>query len=559
MQWLHSIASLLPLLAALSPLIGAITVLMMARRSELLRPMALANSIVTVLLIGTALWQFDPHRHDSRGRAAARQMESDVSLHRDASPGIDDRLSVGFDGLAGWPALLVAFSVWSAMCPPGQTDGRSFSIQAFWLFVCESCLIGSFMAGDAIVSLLLLEAALFPICFVMGSYGTEAQRGAATKLWAYQLVGCGLSLLGTTMLAVSRPWMQSDLSVRHHSLSFDATTLGDSLQLLLPRSETAVLVWSHLAPWCVPLILLGMAVRLPLFPFHGWYRSAVLNAPAGVAAVIVVALPTAALNGWLKTGMPVFATHSSPLTLMAGVLAMAGTLHAGIMVQRFRSLKELVATAAAGMFCLSSLNLGMPTRSGVFGAWLTVISQGAAVAAACLAIGDAETTSGERDLKPGEERSFRRPRRAALLAVLLLCWMGVPFLGGLTGSILVLSSSLSWGILAASIAIGATLLTAIAVLRAIVGILAQGGARPKPDVLSPGPIDESDLSWNELMQVVPFLAFLVVVTLAPSLIMRSCEPTLSRLLQQAERTELRESSTGASDASHCAEATASTK
>ncbi len=567
MHWLTLAAEMLPFMATISPLIGVLSVAVASRQSTLLvRPVAISNASLTCLLLATAVWNYDPHRVDQRGRADVSQMkvslgwlaESQAADPADKSParrGIDVRLSFGIDGLTLWPAVWLALAVWAAVLIPGPRVGESFVAYFVAMFLSEACLLASLTSRDAIVSLIAFEMSLPALYFLIGRWGEQNRRTTAGRFLIHQLVGCGLTLLGTTLIAVSWPWVRSDFDVRRSPLFFDTLGLVEGLQTMVTRNEVALQLWSDLAPWGCVLLVLGLAIRLPAFPFQAWYVTTLEEAPAGVAGLVAIALPQVAFCGWVRFAMPLFVEQAVELSRLLGVVASVGALHAGLRAIAQCDLKRLVAALSMGWLALALLAMRLPAREGLTGAWLLVQSQGLAVAGLFLLVGRLQSRLGSREADVMEGLAFTQPRLATMLIALLVC-SGTMACCSAAGSVLVLSM-LTWesaSLVACGIA--ASLLLICSMIATVQRVLfgrapsSQNASRPTPphesttrslsgtaDRLprSTQPEDRADLALHEFIALAPFVVLSAWLALVPAVVLDRAEPTLSLLLERTER------------------------
>jgi len=577
MRLLMLAAEILPFMATISPLIGAASVAVVSRLNPLLaRPTALSNAVLTFMLLGVSAWHYDPNRVDHRGRFDVSQMEvsfgwlaeSPSVANADESHlrrGIDVRLSFGFDGLTLWPAVWIALAVWVAVLIPGTRVSESASAYCIALLFGEGCLLASLTSRDAVTSLVSFEMSLPVLYFLIGRWGGRERRMAAGRFLIYQLVGCGLTLLGTTLIAVSWPWVRSDFDVRRSPLVFDSSGLVEGLQAMVARNEVAVQLWSDLAPWGYVLLVLGLAIRLPAFPFQAWYVTTLEAAPAGVSGLVAIALPQVAFCGWVRFAMPLFVEQAVELSWLLGVAASVGALHAGLRAVSQSNLRQLAAALSMGWLALALLAMRLPSREGLAGAWLLIQSQGLAVAGLFSFVGLLHSKFGDREPDAIESLAFQRPRMASML-IALLVGSGAMSFGCGAGSLLALSL-LTWeNVPFAACGIAVTLLLLWSMFATLQRALFGRGASLK-DVAqltqsrqaterlaiaqrSSNVADASvsstalqrfdDLALQEFIALTPFVLLLTWLTLAPAFVLERGESTLSHLLKHSERrTEMK--------------------
>ena len=139
MNWLNSLKDQLPLLLVLSPVIGFVISLAAAKTErDLIRPLAVSNSICTLLILAGVVWQFELESADIR--AAIRLVKNEDSDGNQAANSLDavhellnkqraEKIRHQFfsvDGINLWPTLvlivLTSVVVWLAKKSAGDSS-----------------------------------------------------------------------------------------------------------------------------------------------------------------------------------------------------------------------------------------------------------------------------------------------------------------------------------------------------------------------------------------------------------------------------------------------------
>ena len=579
MNWLTMAVELLPFLATISPLLGAAGVVVVSRwNAAWTRASACTSATLTIVLLGAVVGNFDSHRVDERGRTEVSQMVtsfdglaqssparvSRTQAHRSAAPmsdalklgedenderaaprGINVRLAFGVDGVILWPAVWIALATLIALSLPGNTAAATSSAYSIALLIAEAGLLGSLTARDLIVSMLSCEVALPALYFLIGRWGGAERRKAAERLLNFQHLGCGLTLLGTTLIAVSWPWVRSDFDVRRSPLTFDLLDVVDGLRSMVSRNEVAVEVWSDVAPWACLLLGLGFILRFPAFPFQRWYTHALEEASTGVACLLAIGLPQVAFCGWVRFAMPLFREEAIELSTLLGAIAAVGAIHAGLKAASQSDLKKLAAALSMGQLALALLALRLPLREGLTGAWLLVQSQGWVTIGLMLFVGFAQTRSQRGEVETIEGLAFDQPKRAVLL-VLLLAASGMMACPSGAGVLLALSQ-LTWEATPyAACGIATWLLLSWSLLVTAQRILFGRERSSTATPLRFGTVVHSkdstadsieitrDLELREFCVTLPLVLLVAWLTLAPQVILQTGDSTWSHLLQSNE-------------------------
>jgi len=546
MPWLHYSHDVLPLLSVLSPLIGVITTVVVSRSNRtLVRPMALSNTAMTLFIVGTIAWM--PNSTGRVGLEPSRSTSTAPGINWLASSaagtdspaiskvtGISVRICFASDGLSAWPALLLSVTIWGSICTLGRQDGHSYSLQCIGLMASQSLLLGSFFATDAIVAMFFLEAALIPIYLLLGACGDDVRRPVSSRWWIWQAIGCSSSLIGITLLAVSRPWMTSDIAARA-GLTFDARVIADSIRQSLAQSETAWHLWGQLAPWAAAFLLLGLLIRLPIYPFQSWYQSSLTAAPYGTSAMIAVAFPLVALTTWLRFGLPLFGFNNSALATLLGLFSLAGALQTSFSLRAQTDLKQIVASFSSILLSIVGIGLSAQMRDGVRGAWLLVLSQAAIVATAMLIVQMVETRFGTRDLRRLSRQMTTAPQLIAVVSLLIFGWAGVPAIVAYSAIYLQLSAMTGslWLIAGASAALAMLAWSAVSMLSQVMAANTTLAPAESNDARQSATKDLAILR-SEACALLPIMALTILFSVAPTFVLGRCEPTLQKLFGRVD-------------------------
>jgi NADH-quinone oxidoreductase subunit M len=548
MRWPRLTAEVLPLLTIISPLIGLTTTLVMSRWNQLLvRPMALSNSAMTLLFAAATLWfhslpesaPLEQGRiHERPGIAwLAERGVAPADTKLAMITGMHVRLEFQSDGFSAWTSLLLSLVVWSILCLPGGFKGASFSSGSALLMISQALLLASCFSTDALTALVLMEISILPVAALVAQFGDDGRRSAAGSCWMWQMTGCSLSLLGITLLGVSQPWMQSDLVPTRGAALFEMAQLTTSVRQLLARSETAWQLWSFLAPWSASLLLLGFLIRLPTFPFMGWYQSILISAPAEISALIAAIFPLTAFSGWVRLGMPLFSDDRIVASIL-GAASLLGLLQAVFSLQSETDMKRFLANFSSAMLCLAGLGLCFQSQDAVRGAWFLILNQGLTVACGMLIVQMLDSRRLPRDLAQWSNARSSSTSMKRVVVILLATGLGVPALGGLAGMILQLSaaSGIAMGMIAGlSIAL---LAMSTAVLKLVALVLSSSKTPTATSPVRSGESHRMDLGVVELAAFLPLLLVLIALNLAPTLMTRTCDSAIQRLFRHSDQRTL---------------------
>jgi len=357
-------------------------------------------------------------------------------------PTLNMHYLLGVDGISA-PLLpltaLLNVCVIAASWNSVHTLPRLYFALLLWL---ESATLGVFCALDLGLFFLFWELTLPPLYFLISLWGTGPQRRhAATQYTLTMLAGGVPLLLGIVLLALDNA--RETAMDTPAGLSFDYFTL---LEAPLPlAAQSAVFL----------LLLLGFAVKAPLFPFHVWLPAVAMEGPVGVTALLTGL--KLGLYGIIRFAVPLApqaAQHWSGLLTGLGVL---GALYGALLALRQTNLRRMLAFSSVSHVGLVLVGVSAFNIQGIQGAVLQLFNFGIAAGGVFLMAGFLQHRLGSTDLASlgGAARSM--PLLASLLFTLGMADIGVPGTNGFAAEHLIVV-----GAFRAHIGVGlATLLAAI--------------------------------------------------------------------------------------------------
>ncbi|HEY0720067.1 MAG TPA: NADH-quinone oxidoreductase subunit M [Gammaproteobacteria bacterium] len=198
--------------------------------------------------------------------------------------------------------------------------------------------------------------------YLLWRWATTPERGMALlRFYQFQGTGLLLLLLGTLMLA----WHYADTAGHW---SFELTEL------------TQASFQGPLATLIFFLLFYGLAIRSPLFPFHGWlplvaHRGNVAIAPAFLLGVKV------GLYGMVRFVFPILPQAVVEWHGYAVAFAVAGVFYAAFLAFQQQNLRRLMAFAVVSHTSLAVIGLFALHKSALQGALLLAVNFGLAATA----------------------------------------------------------------------------------------------------------------------------------------------------------------------------------
>jgi NADH-quinone oxidoreductase subunit M len=261
--------------------------------------------------------------------------------------------------------------------------------------------------------------------------------------------------------------------------------------------------------WAALAFLFAFAVKVPVFPLHGWLSDTFSEAPIALAMVVAGKL---GLYSMLRFHIGLFPAQARAAAPYLIALAVIGVLYGACLALVQRDFWRLIAFAAVSHLGLIVLGIYGFTFIGSTGAVYQILSHEVVDAALFVLLGALYDRYATSQINGYGGLAAKLPRTAAHFVLIALAMIGLPILNSFIGEFLILSStftgvSRSWAI-AASIGV----ILSAAYMLSLVQRLFYG---PQSDMIVARPAD--DLHVRELAVLCPIVALTLVMGVVPSI------------------------------------------
>ncbi|NLT53135.1 MAG: NADH-quinone oxidoreductase subunit M [Actinomycetales bacterium] len=520
-ELLDGLGWLLPVIVGV-PLATAVLLLTWRTLSD--RAAALVGAVVaTAVAVGAVL----------AALAAAPFDPAGYGLEVDGSwiPALGVRFHLGLDGISVplvlLTALLALLVCWHLVRSDAAPARRGLTA---CVLAVEGGAMGTFTALDLILFFVAFETVLVPMWFVIANWGDdtqperstasgatlpggpEARRDAANRFILFTALGSAVMLLGLLLVA----------------LRTGTTDLVELTERSGAGMSTGVQVVAAV------LIVLGLAVKAPMWPLHTWLPPAHTIAPTGGSVLLAGVLLKMGTYGLARLALPVLPDGMREIAPVLGALGVAGILWGGLACLAERDLKRLVAFSSVAHMGFVLLGIASMTPQGLQGALFANIAHGLITGVLFLVAGAVKDRYHTTDLVLlGSGLRDRLPRLGWLLAFGAVAGLGLPGLAGFWGEILAVVGS--WrgedalAGLARPLAVLATVGTVIAaayLLRVL--FLLWHGPRLLPGTHAT--TTEVDATGSEVAVVMPLVLATLALGLLPWLLLDVTGPAVRVLL-----------------------------
>ena len=476
----------------LVPLVGAAFVSLAPPQQA--RFFALGYTLLSAL-VALALW-----RDFDTAASGLQLVERHVWI-----PAIGAEYLVGLDGLSLLLVLLTALVVPFALLAQPASRG----LCALILFT-QAALYGAFTAQNFVLWFLFYEMSLIPAFLLIKIWGGENRDRAATKFFLYTFLGSVAMLLAFLGIYFARG-------------TFDFAQLAQLGQTGLLNGNAA---WFAFAG-----IFLGLAVKVPLFPFHTWLPDAYEAAPINVSMILTGLLSKMGVYGFIRLLLPLFPREIQILGPWLLGLAVCSIVFSALAAWAQTDLKRMVAYLSINHlgYCLLALfAIGasaapstVDTQTALSGVFLQIFNHGLTAAALFYFVGLLEQRRGARGLNNFGGLMQRTPLLCGWMSVAMFSSLGLPGLNGFIGEFLIFKGSLALAPIFTAVAVLGLLFTAIVFLRAMQALFSGP--------LAPSCTAFPDLRRGELLVIVPLSLLMLALGLAPQLLLHLFNTTVAQM------------------------------
>ncbi|HWQ91090.1 MAG TPA: NADH-quinone oxidoreductase subunit M, partial [Clostridia bacterium] len=323
----------------LTPLLGGIIVMGLGEgRRNLARGIALATCFLTLVFSLFLVSRFDSSSGAFQFIERFEWIQS-LRIH----------YHVAADGLSLLLLLLSAIVVPMAMLASWNIRNQPQLYFGLMLLL-QAGLFGTFTALSFFHWFLFWELSLIPAFFLIKLWGGPMRSSAATQFFVYTMAGSVALLLAFLALYLATG-------------TFDFLELAEMARngTLIPALSDK-LGWRDLTTrWLVVIIFagafLGLAVKVPLIPFHTWLPATYSEASSGTTMVLTGLMSKMGVYGFIRILLPIFPeTTRWVLTPLLALAVLTIVMSAGAALAQ-RDLKRVLAYSSINHlgYCLLGL------------------------------------------------------------------------------------------------------------------------------------------------------------------------------------------------------------
>ena len=416
------------------PVVGAILIAFLpGLSSRAIKRLAAIFTFAALALSIVAFANFDK----SLAAAGVIQFEEKLSW----IPAINAFYHLGVDGLSLPLMILMTFLGFLVVLISWKIDLRPREYFA-WLLLLETSILGVFCSLDLLLFFLFWEIEIIPMYFLISIWGTGRREYSAIKYVIFTLFGSAFMLAGILSLYFTTGSL-SMLEIASGGL--------EPLRAVIPLAAIFF------------FLLIGFAVKLPVFPLHTWLPDAHTDAPTAVSVVLAGALLKMGGYGMIRLCVTIFPEVAKTYAPILIVLAVVNVLYGAAVTLRQTDVKRLIAYSSISHMGYVLLGIFALGQVSLVGASLQMFSHGIITGLLFAMAGLIIHNVKERDLRKLGGLVRQIPIIAVVFSVAGLASLGLPTTSGFAAEFLVFIGSFS-----STIVPGIQVYTILAVLGVVI-------------------------------------------------------------------------------------------
>ncbi|HEV8062226.1 MAG TPA: NADH-quinone oxidoreductase subunit M [Gemmataceae bacterium] len=529
-------------LLLLVPLCGAVCVAMLGpKRIPAIRWVSLAATLLNLVLAFIVAMHFIDIR-DIANRKLLWTFEPEFTTVVDILPfgSTAVQFFIGVDGLNIWLIVLTALLMVPAVLVSWNSKNTLVRTNEFyaWLLALETAMIGVFLAFDIILFYVFFELTLVPLFFLIGIWGGPERRHAARKFFIYTFAGSMITFLGL-LGVVAFCHFQANV------LTFSIPQLIETANIKFREGDPMVLVVEY---WVFLAMMVGFAIKVPLFPVHTWLPLAHVEAPTAGSVLLAGVLLKIGAYGFLRLCIPL--APDAALSVGApliGWLSVIGIIYGALCAMAQEDIKKLVAYSSVSHLGFCLLGMFALNVSGLTGSMMQMLNHGLSTGALFLLVGMLYDRYHTRQMDEYGGMAARLKLLSLFMVFVCMSSAGLPGLNGFVSEFLIFVGAFAHRPILAILASSGVVLGAWYLLRLLYRVFFG----PLKEPVHEGHEPIHDLNAREIAALAPILILCIVLGVYPQIVMMSMERDINVVVRiagaaknRAAKTELAEKAAG---------------
>ena len=263
--------------------------------------------------------------------------------------------------------------------------------------------------------------------------------------------------------------------------------------------------------------VIGISIKMALFPMHTWLPGAYSNAPSAVSALIAATTTKVAAYVLIRVMFfvfePRFSIEMIPVTTVLSWMGAVAMILGSVMAIAQSDFKRMLAYSSVAQIGYIVLGIGLANANGFTGGILHLVNHAFMKGGLFLVAGAIVYRTGLREIREFRGLSLKMPVTAATFTVCTFAMIGIPPTGGFFSKLYLILGAIDAG---HWVFVGVIVLSSVLALAYLANVLRYiyfpkeataggGGGQPVPEA-----IKRDEVPWTMLG---PMLAITAVIVL----------------------------------------------
>lgn len=285
-----------------------------------------------------------------------------------------------------------------------------------YFFLIEILLINFFLVTNLLLFYIYFEAILIPMFLIILIWGSRKRKIHASYLFFF------FTLVGSLFMILGILWLYLYIGELNIQI----------LQYIILSKEHQLILWL--------LFFIAFAVKVPIYPVHGWLPEAHVEAPTGGSIILAGVLLKLGLYGMLRVLTVLFPIANIYYTPLVLTLSFISVIFISIIILQQIDLKKIIAYSSIAHMNLVVVGIFSNNIYGIEGAIYTMLSHGLISSMLFFCIGILYDRYGERNLLYYNNVAQIMPYFSFFFFIGMIANLGMPGTSSFVGEFLILLS-----------------------------------------------------------------------------------------------------------------------
>jgi len=374
----------------------------------------------------------------------------------------------------------------------------------FMLFLLlELGMLGVFAAENLILFFIFFEITLIPMFFLIGKWGYHEKEKAAYSFLIYN--GLGSAVLLIVIMVLFAKARTANIEALQQIVMIENGPISDTLKMGLLLA-----------------LLVAFGVKLPIFPLHSWMLRVHVQAPPSIVMLHSGILLKIGAYGLIRFGMGIFPEQFKTLAVLLAILGVVNLLYGAFLAFIQEDFKMVLAYSSISHMGIVLIGLGALNEAGIQGAIFQVVSHGLISALLFFLVGVFYERFHTSHINKLGGMAKGMPITAGFLLAGAMASLGLPGMSGFVSEFMAFLGLFKEMPIIAAIGCIGIIMTAVYLLRAVLGITYGKAQREFAGV--------TDLKSVEFIPVLVLVAFIVLIGVYPSVLSEPLKTTLETIM-----------------------------